>query len=88
MSTEIVQFCAAGTARSAPVIQMIENQTVVVGGRLTVKCQALAKEPPAFNLVHILPNGSKVPIEIGGNINKRKGKGISVHVCSRLRLFY
>ncbi len=60
----------------------------MVGGSLEVKCEALTTGQPDFNLIHILPNGSKAPVEIGGNIKKRLGQDILVHVCSTLRFSY
>ena len=49
----------------------MKNQTVVVGGRLNVECRAAAWKQPEFNLVELLPNGSLVPVKIGGKIKRR-----------------
>jgi hypothetical protein len=72
---------SVGVTRSAPIIQEIENKTVVEGNMLNVICQAAAHEVPEFNLMYIF-NGSEVPVKIGGHIkmelvNKTK-------VCSKL----
>ena len=73
------------TTRSAPIIQGIKNQTVVVGGRLTVECRAAARKQPEFNLVELLPNGSLVPVKTGGKIKRRLEKQSEVHMW---QIFY
>ena len=52
-------------------MEVMKNQTVVVGGRLTVECTAAARKQPKFNLVELLPNGSWVPVKIKGKIKRR-----------------
>ena len=58
---------------------MIQNQSVVVGGNLAVECKAAASEPPEFNLVQYLPNGSEIPVKIGGKIKRRLPKQQEVY---------
>ena len=66
--------------RSAPIVEVMKNQTVVVGGSLTVECKAAATNQPEFNLVQYLPNGSEVPVETGGKIKSRLMKQPEVHM--------
>ena len=75
------------TTRFAPIIQDIKNQTVGVGGRLTVECRAVARKQPEFNLVELLPDGSLVPVEIGEKIKRRlvQPQDVRTYVANFLR---
>ena len=77
---ECPHFCSLEVIRSSPIIEVIKNQSVVVGGNLAVACKAAASEPPEFNLVQYLPNGSEEPVEIGGKIKRRPEKKEEVYL--------
>ena len=57
----------------------------MVGGRLTIECIAAARKQTEFNLVELLPNGSLVPVKIGGKIKRRLVNQSEVHMW---QIFY